>query len=84
MKTLVNIETGKLNEFLNFYPCMNFQSQASKEVYELIEKELSEEIKNSPEFWCSEFSINNETFVIAADGEINSSGRYVVAKITEE
>jgi len=89
MKTLVNIETGKLNEFGNFYKDVDFQNQGSQEVYDLIEKELSdeiEEIKNSPEFWWSEFvnSFDNETYVIAAAGESTSSGMYVVAKITEE
>ena len=88
MKTLVNIETGKLNEFENFYQDVDFQNYGSQEVYDLIENELSdeiEEIKNSPEFWCAEFvnPFDNETYVIAADGETTSSGMYVVAKITQ-
>jgi hypothetical protein len=89
MKKLVNIETGKLNEFGNFYQDVDFQNQGSQEAYVLIEKELSEEIeeiKDSPEFWWSEFvnHSDNETYVIAADGELTSSGMYVVAKIKED
>lgn len=86
MKTLTNFETGKLNEFGNFYQNVDFENLGSQEVYDLIEKELSDEIKNSPEFWCSEFvnPYDNETYVIAAAGETTSSGMYVVAKIVEE
>lgn len=86
MKTLVNIETGKLNEFGNFYQNVDFQNQGSQEVFFLIEKELSdeiEEIKNSPEFWWSEFVNDNKTYVIAADGSTTSSGMYVVAEIKQ-
>ena len=89
MKTLTNIETGKLNEFGNFYQNVDFQNQGSQDVYNLIEKELSddiEDIKDSPEFWWSEFvnPFDNETYVIAADGEATSSGKYIVAQIVEE
>ena len=89
MKTLTNIETGKLNEFGNFYQNVDFQNQGSQEVYDLIEKELSdeiEEIKDSHYFWWSEFvnPYDQETYVIAADGEATSSGMYVVAKVIED
>ena len=86
MKTLTNIQTGKLNEFDRFFQNVDFQNQGSKEVYNLIENELSDEIediKDSPEFWCSEFidPYDNKIYVIAADGEATSSGKYVVAEI---
>ena len=59
------------------------------EVFLWIEKELLdeiEEIKNSPEFWWSEFvnHFDNKTYVIAADGEATSSGMYVVAEIVKQ
>jgi len=88
MKTLTNIQTGKLNEFDRFFQNVDFQNQGSKEVYNLIENELSDEIediKDSPEFWWSEFidPYDNKIYVIAADGEATSSGKYVVAEIIE-
>jgi hypothetical protein len=84
MKTLTNIESGKLNEFKNFYPNAKFKERGSIKVYKLIKKELKDEIRDfedSPEFWWAEFTKGNDTYVIAADGEMTSSGKYVLAKV---
>ena len=83
-KELTNIERGTLNTFDMFYSDVDFQNQGEREVYDLIEKEMPEEIeemKNSPEFWWTEFIFDGETYVMAADGDCKSQGRYVVAKI---
>ena len=89
MKTLTNIQTGKLNEFDRFFQNVEFMNQGSNEVFQLFENELSEDIediKDSPEFWVSEFvdPYDNKHYAIAADGEATSSGKYVVAEIVEE
>ncbi len=88
MKTLTNIQSGKLNEFDRFFQNVDFLNQGSNDIFELIENQLSEEIadiKESPEFWVSEFidPYDNKHYAIAADGEATSSGRYVVAEIIE-
>lgn len=88
MKTLTNIQTGKLNEFGNYFQNVEYLNQGSREVYNIIESELSDEIediKESYEFWWSEFidPFDNKIYVIAADGEATSSGKYVVAEIEE-
>ena len=89
MKTLTNIQTGKLNEFDRFFQNVEFMNQGSNEIFQLFENELSEDIediKDSPEFWVSEFvdPYDNKRYAIAADGEATSSGKYVVAEIVEE
>ena len=89
MKTLTNIQTGKLNEFDRFFQNVEFMNQGSNEVFQLFENELSEDIEDindSPEFWVSEFvdPYDNKHYAIAADGEATSSGKYVVAEIVEE
>ncbi len=87
MKTLTNIQTGKLNEFGNFFQNVDFFNQGSKYTLSLIEKELSddiEDIRDSPEFWWCEFidvCTDVKHYVIAADGACKSSGKYVVAEI---
>ena len=89
MKTLENVQTGKLNEFDRFFQNVEFMNQGSNEIFQLFENELSEDIediKDSAEFWVSEFvdSYDNKRYAIAADGEATSSGKYVVAEIVEE
>ncbi len=88
MKILTNIQTGKLNEFDRFFQNVEFVNQGSNEVYKLIESEISEDIediKDSAEFWVSEFAdpYDSKNYVIAADGAATSSGKYVVAEIVE-
>lgn len=88
MKTLENIQTGILNEFYRFFQNVEFINQCSSELFGLFENELSEDIediKDSPEFWVSEFIDHYDTkhYAIAADGEATSSGKYVVAEIID-
>lgn len=89
MKTLTNIQTGKLNEFDIFFQNVEFMNQGSSDIFQLFENELSEDIediKNSAEFWVSEFIelYDNKHYAIVADGDATSSGKYVVAEIVEE
>lgn len=90
MKTLTNIQTGKLNEFGSFFQNVDFINQGSQGIFKLLENELSEDIddiKDSPEFWWAEFidsATDGKHYVIAGCGEATSSGKYVVAEIVEE
>jgi len=89
MKTLTNIQTGILKEFDRFFQNVEFLNQGSTEIFQLFENECSgdiEDIKESPEFWVSEFidPYDGKHYAIAADGEATSSGKYVVAEILNE
>jgi len=92
MKTLINVQTGKLNEFDRFFQNVDFielYGKEGNEIFQIIENEISsdiEDIKDSPEFWISEFidPFDNKHYIIAADGEATSSGKYVIAEIVEE
>lgn len=89
MKTLINIQTGQLNEFDRFFQNVEFMNQGSNEIFQLCEKEISEDIddiKNSEDFWVAEFidNFDNKQYIIAAAGEATSTGKYVVAEIVEE
>lgn len=88
MKTLTNIQTGKLNES-DFFQNIEFINFGSNEIFLLFENELSEDIfdiKDSDEFWVSEFvdPYDNKHYIIASEGEVTSSGKYVIAEIVEE
>ena len=89
MKTLTNVQSGKLNEFGNLFQNVDFSNQGSSEIFELFQNEFSkdiEDIKDTFEFWTAEFidSYDNKHYAIAAEGEPTSSGKYVVAEIVEE
>ena len=86
MKTLTNIQTGKLNEFGYFFQNVDFFNQGSNRIFELFQNEFSEDIediKDTFEFWVAEFidPYDNKHYAIAAQGEPTSSGKYVVAEI---
>jgi hypothetical protein len=84
MKTIKNITTGALNEFKNFYGNVEIDSDASQEAYDLLEDELDDDMKNSPELWAGEFEIDGKRYAVAGDGALTSDGEYVIAEITDE
>lgn len=87
MKTLTNIQFGKLNEFENFFHEVQLINHGSSKILSLIEREISEQIREmegSPEFWWAEFTYEDKQYVITGDGEFTSSGKYIVAEIIEE
>nr|WP_298672122.1 hypothetical protein [uncultured Prevotella sp.] len=83
MKAIKNITTGVLNEFKNFYGNVEIDSDKSQEAYDLLEDEI-DELKNSPEFWTGEFEKDDKKYAIAGDGDLTSSGEYVIAEIVDE
>ena len=84
MKAIKNITTGVLNEFKNFYGNVEIDSDKSQEAYDLLEDEITAEIKNSPELWAGEFESDGKKYAIVGDGDLTSSGEYVIAEIVDE
>lgn len=77
----LQITTGKLDEFKNFYGEVEFYNHNEKEVYDLLKDEASTEMLQSPELWCAIFDYDNKKYAIIAAGELTSDGDYVVAEI---
>ena len=77
----LQITTGKLDEFKNFYGEVEFYDHNEKEIYDLLEDEASTEMLQSPELWCAIFDYNNNKYAIIAEGELTSDGDYVVGEI---
>ena len=78
---IMNITSGILNELKNFYGNVEINPDKSQEAYDLLKGELSEDTKNSSELWTGEFEKDGKKYAIAGDGDITSSGEYVVAEI---
>jgi len=76
-----NITTGILNEFKNFYGNVEIDENETQEAYDILEDEISDEMKASPEFWAGEFTKDGKRYAIAGDGALTSSGEYVLAEI---
>lgn len=81
MKRIINVATGFLNEFKNFYGNVVINPDKSQEAYDLLKNELSDDTKNSPELWTGEFEKDGKKYAVAGDGEMTSSGEYIIAEI---
>ena len=83
MKTK-NFITGVLNNFSLFYGNVKFSYDDSEEVYEALKQYASKEMLKSSEMWTAIFEYKNKEYGIMGDGEITSSGRYVLGEIEDE
>ena len=81
MKKIKNVTTGVLNEFGNFYGDVEIEHDKLEEAYDLLEDELDDDMKNSPELWAGEFESGCKRYAIVGDGAMTSNGEYVVAEI---
>jgi len=73
-------EEGTLNEFENHFGKVEFSNIGDLFILSLFS--IDEEMKNSPEFWVAQFTKDKWVYVIAANGSLKSSGKYVVRKTT--
>ncbi|MCH3994842.1 MAG: hypothetical protein LKE54_07315 [Prevotella sp.] len=78
---ITKITTGVLNELKNFYGNIEIDENKSGEAYNLLQDEVSEDMKRSSEFWTGEFEHDGKRYAIAGDGALTSSGDYVLGKI---
>jgi hypothetical protein len=77
---LINIRTGILNEFGNFYPDAELKEATPDEINAII-SECDMLMYESSEFWVQAFEHKGIRYVIAGDGELTSNGDYVLGQI---
>ena len=83
MKTK-NFITGVLNNFSLFYGNVEFSYDDSEEVYEALKQYASKEMLKSAEMWTATFEFKKKKYGIMANGEITSSGSYILGEIIEK
>ena len=83
MKTK-NFITGVLDNFSLFYGNVKFYNDGSEEVYEALKQYASKEMLKSAEMWTAMFEYKDKEYGIMADGEMTSSGRYILGEIEDE
>ena len=76
--------TGSLIYFNLFYGNVEFSYDDSEEVYEALKKHASREILRSVEMWTATFKYKKKKYGIMGDGEITSSGSYILGEIIEK
>ena len=76
--------TGSLNYFGLFYGNVEFSYEDSEEVYEALKKHASREILRSVEMWTATFEYKDKEYGIMGDGEMTSSGSYILGEIEDE
>ena len=81
---ITEITTGVLNNFNLFYRNVEFENDGSEEVYEALKDYASKEMLKSAEMWTSTFNYKEKKYGIMGDGEITSSGRYILGEIIEK
>ena len=81
MKKITDITTGILNQFGLFYGEVDIDYSKVQEAYDLLEDEITDEMKNSTELWAGEFERDGKRYAIVGDGAMTSDGEYVVARI---
>jgi len=81
MKRITDITTGILNQFSLFYGDVDIDYSKEREAYDLLEDEIENDMKDSPELWSGEFICNGKRYAIIGDGALTSDGEYVVARI---
>ena len=80
MKTK-NFITGVLNNFSLFYGNVKFSYDESEKVYEALKQYASKEMLKSKEMWTATFEFKEKKYGIMGDGEMTSSGSYILIKI---
>jgi len=81
---ITEITTGVLNNFNLFYGNVEFYNDGSEEVYEALKQYASKEMLKSPEMWTATFEYKNKKYGIMGDGEMTSSGSYILGEIIEK
>ena len=76
--------TGVLNNFSLFYGNVEFYNDGSEEVYEALKQYASKEMLKSAEMWTATFEYKEKEYGIMGDGEMTSSGSYILGKIEDE
>ena len=76
--------TGVLNNFSLFYGNVEFYNDGSEEVYEALKDYASKEMLKSAEMWTATFDYKEKKYGIMGDGEMTSSGSYVLGEIIEK
>ena len=76
--------TGVLNNFNLFYGNVEFDNDGSEEVYEALKDYASKEMLKSPEMWTATFEYKDKEYGIMGDGEMTSSGSYILGEIEDE
>jgi len=77
----LQITTGKLNKFKNFFGEVEFYNHGKMEVFNLLKDEASLETLSSPELWFAMFNHKNKKYGILANGELTSDGNYTIGEI---
>ena len=81
---IIEITTGVLNNFKLFYGNVEFSYEDSGEVYEALKQYASREISKSVEMWTATFEYKKKKYGIMGDGEMTSSGSYILGEIIEK
>ena len=76
--------TGVLNNFKLFYGNVEFSYDDSEEVYEALKGCASKEMLKSKEMWTATFEFKKKKYGIMGDGEMTSSGSYILVEIEDE
>ena len=78
---ITEITTGVLNNFSLFYGNVEFYNDGSEEVYEALKQYASKEMLKSSEMWTATFEYKVKEYGIMGDGEMTSSGSYILGEI---
>jgi len=81
---ITEITTGVLNNFNLFYGNVEFYNDGSEEVYEALKDYASKEMLKSAEMWTATFEYKKKEYGIMGDGEMTSSGHYLLAEVENE
>jgi hypothetical protein len=80
MVTVEKIAEGVLSEIDFHYKHEGFDYYNKKFIFELIKNDISE-MQYDPEFWYAQFLVPNKNYIIAASGELTSSGKYFIFEL---
>lgn len=82
---ITNISTGILSDLKLIFGHIDVNPEETQdEAYDLLEDEISDEMKNSPELWAGEFESDGKRYAIVGDGALTSGGEYVMGEIEKE
>ena len=76
-----HLTTGVLNNFSLYYDNVEFSYDDSEEVYEALKEYASGGILKSVEMWTATFEYKEKKYGIMGDGEMTSSGSYILGEI---
>ena len=84
MTKVKSFTTGVLNNFNLFYGNVEFYDDGSEEVYDELKQYASKEMLKSKEMWTATFDYKEKKYGIMGDGEMTSSGSYILGEIIEK